>query len=213
MKLLKIISCPHSVFLDLSCPSNSEYHLFSNPKSNVCMEPPSPLAMIGREDCLCKHGFFRSVGKCVPKSECGCTYNGIYYQIHDNFYPDEQCQVHCVCVGHGEVQCTNSTCPRGTACGIKDGHRECHPSQTAFKCTLIGGRHLRTYNGHNFDFHMGSCRYALFQVCDEDPSETFVHIQQGQLYLRMYGMNMTLEMKQWGKIKVSFKFLINSKLN
>lgn len=67
----------------------------------------------------------------------------------------------------------------------------------------MGGRHFRSYDGHSFDFNMGSCRYVLSQVCDEDESHPTVIIQQGRLHLRVNGVNMSLEMEHLGKVKVS----------
>ncbi|KAM4600962.1 IgGFc-binding protein-like [Polymixia lowei] len=153
----------------------------------------SPKSLTCKEGCFCKPGFFRSGGKCVPNAECGCFYNGVYHQIYEKFYPDEHCRVHCTCVGRGQVHCTNYTCPNGTKCTIKDGHQACYPSENAVKCTVMGGRHFRNYDGHNFDFHMGDCHYVLSQVCDTEQSDPIVIIQQGQLHLRVYGVNITLE--------------------
>ncbi|GLD74206.1 IgGFc-binding protein-like isoform X1, partial [Lates japonicus] len=187
-----------SNFCNLSCPPNSEYQLCSSHMSD-CVE--SPLTVKCKEGCSCRPGFFHSGGKCVPDSECGCIYNGVYHEIHESFYPDERCQLHCVCVGHNTVQCTNQTCPIGTKCVIQGGHRACHASQSV-KCTVMGGRHFRSYDGHSFDFNMGNCHYVLSQLCDEEESDTIVTIQQGQLYLRVHGVNMSLEMEHLGKAKL-----------
>lgn len=187
--------------LDLTCPPNSEYHLCSSHMSD-CAENQSSLAVKCKEGCFCKPGFFHSDGNCVPNLECGCLYNGVYHEIHENFYPDEHCQLHCVCVSHNRVQCTNHTCPNGTKCAIQDGQRACHALQPV-KCVIMGGTHFRSYDGHSFDFNMGGCRYVLSQVCDEEESHPTVVIQQGHLYLRLHGVNLSLEMEHLGKVKVS----------
>ncbi|XP_035020285.1 zonadhesin-like [Hippoglossus stenolepis] len=189
-----------SDFCNLTCPPNSEYQLCSSHISD-CVENPSPLAETCKEGCFCRPGFFHSGGKCVPDSECGCIYNGIYHEIHENFLPDERCQLHCVCVGHNKVQCANSTCPNGTKCGIQEGYRACHASQPV-KCTVMGGRHFRNYDGQNFDFNMGNCSYVLSQVCDEEGSEPVVALQKGELHLRVHGVNLSLEMEHLGKVKI-----------
>lgn len=163
-----------------------------------CVE--NPPAVRCEEGCFCKPGFFHSGGNCVPNSECGCIYDGVYHEIHENFHPDERCQLSCVCVGHNEVQCTNHTCPTGTECAIQKGQRACYASPTV-KCTVMGGRHFKTYNGHNFDFNMGSCRYVLSSFCDA--SEPTVVIQQGRLDISARGVNMSLESEHLGKVKVS----------
>nr|XP_046255484.1 IgGFc-binding protein-like isoform X2 [Scatophagus argus] len=187
-----------SNFCDLSCPPNSEYHLCSSHMS-VCIENSSPLAKKCKEGCFCKPGFFHSAGECVPNHQCGCIYNGVYYEIHESFYPEEHCHRRCVCVSHNKVQCTNHTCPEGSKCAIQDGHRACHASQPV-KCTVTGGRHFKSYDGHSFHFNMGSCRYVLSQICDK--SGPIIVIQQGQLYLTSHGVNVSLEAEHLGKVKI-----------
>ncbi|XP_051261445.1 IgGFc-binding protein-like isoform X2 [Dicentrarchus labrax] len=189
-----------SNFCDISCPPNSKYHLCSSHTSD-CVENPSPQAMKCKEGCDCNPGFFHSGGECVPNPECGCIYSDVYHEIHEHFYPDELCQLHCVCVSHNKVQCKNHTCPNGTKCAIQDGHKACHASEPV-KCAVMGGTHFRRYDGHSFDFNMGSCRYVLSQVCEEEESDPTVIIQRGQVYLRVHGVNMSLEMEHLGKVKI-----------
>lgn len=189
------------LFIELSCPPNSEYHLCSSHMSD-CAENSSFAAVKCKEGCFCKSGFFHSAGQCVPNSECGCIYDGVYHEIHENFYPDEHCLLHCACVDHNRVKCTNHTCPPETTCAIRDGLRACHASEPV-KCTVMSGRHFRSYDGDHFDFNMGSCRYLLSQTCDEEESGPAVVVQQGQLYLRVHGVNVSLEREYLGKVKVS----------
>lgn len=138
----------------------------------------------------------------MPNSECGCIYDAVYHEIHESFYPDEHCQLHCVCVSHNRVQCTEFSCQNGTKCALLDGHRACHALQPV-KCTVMGGRHFRSYDGHSFDFNMGSCSYVLSRACDEEESDPTVVFQQGRLYIRVYGLNVSLEMEHLGKVEVS----------
>lgn len=193
--------------VELPCPQNSEYHLCSSHMSD-CVEKTSPLAVKCKEGCFCKPGFFHSDGECVPNAECGCIYNGVYHKIHENFYPDEHCQLHCACVGHNRVQCTNHTCPNGTKCAIQDGQRACHALQPA-RCTVMGGRHFRSYDGYSFDLNLGNCHYVLSQSCEEEETDLTVIIRQGRLHFRVHGMNMSLEMEHLGKVKVSTCTFIN----
>ncbi|XP_054637554.1 IgGFc-binding protein isoform X2 [Dunckerocampus dactyliophorus] len=187
-----------SNFCSITCPPNSEYHLCSSHKS-ACVQIPSPLSEGCKEGCFCKPGFFHSGGECVANSECGCSHNGVYHKIHENFHPDENCLQSCLCVGRNEVQCTNHTCTAGTKCAIKHGLRACHASQ--LKCTVMGERHVQTFHGHLFDVNIGSWSYLLFQLCD-DPGLSAV-IQQGQLDLRVYGMILILTRKHLEKVKIN----------
>ncbi|KAI9532253.1 hypothetical protein NQZ68_033193, partial [Dissostichus eleginoides] len=66
----------------------------------------------------------------------------------------------------------------------------------------MGGRHFRSYDGQSFDFNIGSCRYILSQVCEDEESDLTVIIQQEQLHLRVHGVNVSLEMAQLGKVKI-----------
>ncbi|CAJ1061665.1 LOW QUALITY PROTEIN: IgGFc-binding protein [Xyrichtys novacula] len=188
-------------FCNLLCPQNSQYRLCSSHVTD-CVENLSNETKKCKEGCFCKPGFFNSAGKCVPDSECGCVYNGIYHDVHEDFFPDELCQIRCVCVGHNKVQCKNHTCSEGSKCTIRDGFRACHASKP-LQCTVMGGRHFGVYDGHNFDFNMGSCRYVLSQVCDEDKSDPTVIFQQGNLYLRVHEINITLEKEHLGKVKIN----------
>lgn len=184
---------------DITCPPNSEYHLCSNQVSD-CAENPNPLAVKCKEGCFCKPGYFHTVGKCVPNSECGCIHNGVYHEIHESFY-SEKCQLHCVCMGHDTMQCTNQTCPPGTKCSIQDGYRACHASQPD-KCALFGGRHLRNYDGSSFDVDMGEMPYVLSQACNEEEPDPII-VQQGDVHLGDHGLNISLEKEHLGKAKVN----------
>lgn len=57
-----------------------------------------------------------------------------------------------------------------------------------------------------FDLNMEICSYVVSQICDEEEFETTVHIHQGQLYLRVHGVNMSLEMETLCKSKNIFKY-------
>lgn len=198
---IEVIILPPSACLGLSCPSRSEYSLCGKPTS-VCAANPNPVKDKCKEGCFCISGFFQSGGECVADSDCGCIYSGVYHEIQESFYPDERCRLRCVCVGHGRVRCSAHTCPNGTKCAVQDGHRECRVLQPV-KCTVMGGRHVRRYDGRNFDFNMGSCLYVLSQACEKEQSDPVILIQHGRLHLRAHGVNLTLEGENLGKVKVS----------
>uniref|UniRef100_A0A3Q2Z018 IgGFc-binding protein-like n=1 Tax=Hippocampus comes TaxID=109280 RepID=A0A3Q2Z018_HIPCM len=187
-----------SNFCSVTCPSKSEYHLCST-HMFACARNANPLSERCKEGCFCKPGFFQSGGECVPNSECGCNYNGVYYKIHENFYPDENCLRSCACVGHNIVQCRHHTCPARMKCVIKHGRRACHGSH--LKCTVMGGRHFQTFQGHSFDLNMGILHHLLFQLCDEP--ELSASIYEGQLHLKIHDMNLTLSGEHFGKVEVN----------
>lgn len=185
---------------DLSCPANSEYRLCSVPVSHVCVDPPSTLPVVCKEDCQCAPGYFLSAGRCVADSDCGCLYDGVYHEINAAFYPHDHCRLHCTCVRHGEVLCTNSTCPAGMECRVRDGNRSCQPSPVPGTCSVTGGRHFRTFGGRRFDLYVGSCPVVLARVCDQENGS--VLLQGEKLHLRVIGVNMTLDSQQKEMIQV-----------
>lgn len=165
----------------------------------ACARNTNLLSERCKEGCFCKPGFFQSGGECVPNSECGCNYNGVYYTFHENFYTDENCLQSCACVGHNIVQCRHHTCPAGTKCVIKHGRRACHGSH--LKCTVMGGRHFQTFQGYSFDLNMRNLHHLLFQLCDEPELSAAIH--EGQLHLKIHDMNLTLSGVHFGKVEVS----------
>ncbi|KAJ8289809.1 hypothetical protein GJAV_G00005570 [Gymnothorax javanicus] len=193
-------------FCKMSCPANSTYMLCSPPVPHMCTEPPSPHGAICQEGCECLPGFLRSGEKCIPESDCGCLYDGVYHEAGETFFPDERCLTECTCEHRGRVHCRNTTCPASLQCGIKNGSRECYLEPGSGRCSLSGEVHLRTFDGHTFDLH-GACGYVLAQTCnarkDNSNAAFSVHIQRGQLHLQIYGTNLTLASGQRGKVKVN----------
>lgn len=49
------------------------------------------------EGCACNEGYLLSGDECVPAGQCGCMYEGKYYQQGQVFYPDVLCQKECIC--------------------------------------------------------------------------------------------------------------------
>ncbi|XP_061531066.1 IgGFc-binding protein [Phycodurus eques] len=186
-----------SSFCSVTCPSNSEYHLCSS-HVFACAQNQSSLSERCKEGCFCKPGFFHSAGECVLNSQCGCSHNGNYFKLHENFHPDENCLRSCVCVSHNVVQCRGHTCPAGTKCVIKRGRRACQA--TYLKCTIMGGRHLQAFHGHPFELNMGNLHHLIFQLCDEPGFSAVIH--EGQLYLRINDMNLILSREFFGKVEI-----------
>lgn len=170
--------------------------------TSFCAENPSLQIEKCREGFFCKPRYFPSGGDCLPNCECRCIY-GSYHEILESFYPDEHCQQPCACVGHNKVQCADHTCPSGTKYIIKDGRRACHGLQH-FMCTVMGSRRFVTYDRHHFDFNVGRCLYVLSQMCEEGYSISTVVIHLGQLYLRVYGVIVTIRTEAVRKVKVNF---------
>uniref|UniRef100_A0A3Q3EKG2 VWFD domain-containing protein n=1 Tax=Labrus bergylta TaxID=56723 RepID=A0A3Q3EKG2_9LABR len=164
----------------MACPLNSHYEVCGSACPATCADPETHrnCTLHCVESCQCNRGFLLSGGKCVPHGECGCLHQGSYYLPKEKFW---SCQSHCVCVGHDIVQCTNR-CPKGTECTVRDGQRACYTSQPP-QCTVMGGRHFRSYDGHNFDFNPGRCAYVLSHACDEEKSQLLTQQHKHNLSL------------------------------
>ncbi|XP_072547805.1 IgGFc-binding protein [Salminus brasiliensis] len=116
--------------------------------------------------CQCDPGFVFSGQICVPLAECGCTYGGRYYQKHQVFYTDAQCQLKCECRENGAVTCQKTSCGPEETCGVVDGVLGCQPNGHS-SCTATGDPHYTSFDGRMFDFQ-GVCVYTLAKVCKSD---------------------------------------------
>uniref|UniRef100_A0A8C2STI4 VWFD domain-containing protein n=1 Tax=Coturnix japonica TaxID=93934 RepID=A0A8C2STI4_COTJA len=181
-------------FCSLSCPANSSYSLCSNLCTHSCVGPAgaSSCPPTCSEGCSCNQGFVFDGKGCVPKEECGCFEDGVYYKPHE-WVLRENCQQRCTCVPGLGLQCSGHECTDDESCEIRDGvmgcinqnpckalrcrprerchfddgRAECVPSMVA-SCWAWGDPHYRTFDGLNFDFE-GTCTYTMAEFCGNDP--------------------------------------------
>ncbi|XP_072011212.1 IgGFc-binding protein-like [Engystomops pustulosus] len=155
----------------LACPANSHYEFCGNACPATCTDrtAPSRCTQACVETCQCNDGFVLSGGKCVPIAECGCSYNGAYYQANQEFWDDDNCRKFCKCdPSVGSVICKENNCRSSERCLVNNGVRRCQP--TSFStCTGSGDPHYTTFDGKRFDF-MGTCIYQLVDVTSTNPS-------------------------------------------
>lgn len=149
-----------------SCPPNSHYNLCAPGCTETCVNLSElncsrPCA----EACQCDHGYILSGQTCVPQAECGCFYQGRYYNQHQMFYVHEQCLELCRCGENGTVSCQTSSCGPGEACRVVNGVLGCHPVSYG-RCVATGDPHYFSFDGRRFDFQ-GACAYTLAKVCDQ----------------------------------------------
>uniref|UniRef100_H9GN55 VWFD domain-containing protein n=1 Tax=Anolis carolinensis TaxID=28377 RepID=H9GN55_ANOCA len=154
----KTAGCP------LQCPTNSEYQPCGTACPATCVDQKELLCpAVCVEGCQCKEGFVLSHGTCIPKSSCGCYYEGRPYAPNEKFWADDRCSKLCVCnPATRQVECGPSSCKSSEKCDVQKGVRGCYPIDFG-NCTAQGDPHYCTYDNCRFDFQ-GSCSYVLSQV-------------------------------------------------
>ncbi|KAK2876066.1 hypothetical protein Q8A67_020162 [Cirrhinus molitorella] len=113
------------------------------------------------EGCFCDEGFVRSGGLCVPVEQCGCLYDGFYYNIGEQFW-DPRCSQRCECFAPNDLRCSASSCPAAMECAVRNGHRDCYSPMST--CTVWGDPHYLTFDGAVAHFQ-GTCSYEIAHTC------------------------------------------------
>ncbi|XP_068162266.1 alpha-tectorin-like [Antennarius striatus] len=162
------------------CPLNSHYELCGSSCSSTCPSLSFPLvcATVCQEGCQCDDGLILSGDECVSPPDCGCYYQGRYWQGGEMFWEDDDCQSLCTCDGStGTVSCVPSSCGPQEFCGLVDGEFGCHPNPHGH-CSASGDPHYLTFDGKAYDFQ-GTCRYLLMALCNatEYPHEFSVEAE------------------------------------
>ncbi|XP_059387418.1 LOW QUALITY PROTEIN: alpha-tectorin-like [Carassius carassius] len=113
------------------------------------------------EGCFCDEGFVRSGGLCISVEQCGCLYDGFYYNIGEQFW-DSTCSQRCQCFAPNDLRCSASVCPATMDCAVRNGHRDCYSPMST--CTVWGDPHYITFDGAVAHFQ-GTCSYEIAQTC------------------------------------------------
>lgn len=100
--------------------------------------------------------------KCVPKDQCGCTYEGLYVEAGASFWGDETCTKRITCSIGGSLSSSETSCPAGQQCRVVEGIRGCNPVNEA-TCMVSGDPHFVTFDGERFNFQ-GTCSYEMAGV-------------------------------------------------
>ncbi|XP_021363866.1 SCO-spondin-like [Mizuhopecten yessoensis] len=92
--------------------------------------------------CTCPPGLIWQKNECVVLEDCKCSYQDKFYEPYDTIRSD--CN-ECTCV-KGQWDCTDEKC-----------------SRTA---SLVGLRHITTFDGKQYSFTPCSCTYTMTKVMD-----------------------------------------------
>uniref|UniRef100_A0A8C9SUE5 von Willebrand factor n=1 Tax=Scleropages formosus TaxID=113540 RepID=A0A8C9SUE5_SCLFO len=98
-------------FCEMRCPESQVYEQCGSPCNQTCRSlsfPDSGCQELCMEGCYCPHGLFLSdEGKCVPREQCSCHYDGEIYQPNDIFSNHQSI---CYCE-NGAMRCSSSEMP------------------------------------------------------------------------------------------------------
>ncbi|KFO36874.1 Zonadhesin [Fukomys damarensis] len=110
----------------MACPPNTVYQSCMTP----CLASCAKLVAPGEcedpyvEGCASLPGYAYSSTQSVPLVNCGCTTNGIYYQLGDSFVA-EDFSLRCTCASSEVLQCEPFSCSTGEICTLANVTRGC----------------------------------------------------------------------------------------
>ncbi|XP_044847386.1 IgGFc-binding protein-like isoform X2 [Mauremys mutica] len=203
----------------MECPlENSQYQLCGTACPATCVDQSAPSSCQDPcvESCQCKDGFVLSQGKCIPKSSCGCQFEGRPYAPSESFWVDEACGTRCICnAATRQVECVAATCKHSDWCRLVKGVRGCYPSSYA-TCSVTRNLHYATFDGQRYDFQ-GTCRYQLTALCEKaeglvDFEVNFQENNTAPVQIKVYQTNLRISNQFPGKVLVN-SFLMNLPLN
>ncbi|XP_026558170.1 IgGFc-binding protein-like isoform X2 [Pseudonaja textilis] len=199
------------------CPENSHYEACGNACPDTCSEPSASsfCTLNCVPKCQCTSGYVLHDGQCVPIESCGCPYNGVQYELGEEFWEDENCHSRCKCdLRQGTVSCWKASCKANQKCTTVNGVHHCKGSAYT-TCIGTGDPHYTTFDGRKYDFQ-GSCVYQMVGVCSEDSRLTpFSVIVENNnrgnkavsftkvVTLEVYNMTLSLSQEHPRKIQVN----------
>ncbi|XP_058260767.1 alpha-tectorin-like [Hemibagrus wyckioides] len=163
----------------INCTVNSHYELCGSDCGHTCSSSTNVTCeRTCREGCFCDEGYVRSGGNCVPAEQCGCSYNGFYFQIGEKFWT-EHCLQHCECLASNDLHCVSTPCSPAEECVIRNGRLGCYSQMST--CMVSGDPHYYTFDGAVAHFQ-GSCSYEISQTCG--------NVSDNDLQFRVVATNM-----------------------
>ncbi|KAM6156401.1 zonadhesin [Erethizon dorsatum] len=108
------------------CPANTVYQSCMTPCPASCANLVAPGECEGPcvEGCASLPGYAYSSTQSLPLANCGCTTNGVYYQLGDSFVA-EDCSLRCTCASSQVLLCKPFSCSAGEICTLANLTRGC----------------------------------------------------------------------------------------
>ncbi|XP_075046975.1 IgGFc-binding protein-like [Mixophyes fleayi] len=206
----QLTGCP------MQCPANSQYKLCGDcPLTCNNAALPSSCSSLCVENCQCNSGFVLDGGKCIPKENCGCIFEGKLYALNEKFYGDTKCEKLCTCnAATKTVDCKSYQCKPSEICSVISGIQDCYPKSYG-TCTASGDPHYTTYDNLNYNFQ-GTCIYLFSGVCknagdlvdfqiyveNENRANKLVAYTSG-FKTDVYGLSINIRRQNPGKIELN----------
>uniref|UniRef100_A0A3B3IP88 Uncharacterized protein n=1 Tax=Oryzias latipes TaxID=8090 RepID=A0A3B3IP88_ORYLA len=199
-------------FCEIPCPANSHFESQATGCPSTCVNPNStqncPLPV--QESCVCDTGYVLSAGQCVPYAQCGCSFEGRYYQSGQTVILDEDCGRRCSCTA-GSMTCSPHGCGPHESCSVDAGERGCRPNGYA-TCLIRGPGSYQTFDGLTYQYP-GACKLIVAKVIGSSDHPHFnvstEKVPQGQesfsnyLNIEAQGAKVTIGMDSSNRVWVS----------
>ncbi|KAK2117228.1 hypothetical protein P7K49_004114 [Saguinus oedipus] len=124
----------------MECPAGTMYQSCMTPCPASCAHLTDPVDCEGPcvEGCASIPGYAYSGTQSLPLADCGCTGNGIYYQVRagsgrprgaelGDVFVTEDCSERCTCASSRILLCEPFSCGEGEVCTLGNHTRGCFP--------------------------------------------------------------------------------------
>uniref|UniRef100_A0A8C7E3Z3 VWFD domain-containing protein n=1 Tax=Naja naja TaxID=35670 RepID=A0A8C7E3Z3_NAJNA len=206
-----LVGCP------FSCPENSVYKICGSVCPATCSNE-LPLHCSSSqcvESCQCKDGFVMDAGKCIPRTACGCLFEGRLLAPSEEFWGDSTCTKRCACNPQTKkVTCQATKCSQREQCQVKNGIQNCYPVGYG-TCSAIGHSHYHSFDGHSFNFQ-GTCLYRFaglsqkrqglvdFQILVQNsPHGGWSGTPKRMVKIEIYNQEITISWASLGRIMIN----------
>uniref|UniRef100_A0AAR2JS77 Alpha-tectorin-like n=1 Tax=Pygocentrus nattereri TaxID=42514 RepID=A0AAR2JS77_PYGNA len=180
----------------IDCPLNSHYELCGTDCGHTCASSIDAVCQrTCSEGCFCNEGYVKSGGLCLPVEQCGCLYNGFYYQ---QFWTPG-CSQRCKCFAPNDLRCSSAFCsPTKQECTVKNGLLGCYNKMSS--CMVWGDPHYITFDGAVITFQvdgtdMDSSAFQIGNLAEVHQEQNFVVVNASNELMVYFDGRYTLSVK------------------